>query len=135
MAHTELHFKLLRLGAPKEAENHATSNSFAIYHPFLPTAHLAHVPARVGELRPPEAEDPVDGLGAVDDLEAAVGGEERVAVGEEAEVTLPHEGDLKQTTHQLYRALQKGLSQVSRTSCFALTFFCKSRKPLTSVRC
>ena len=58
-------------------------------------AHLAHVPARVCELRPPEAEDPVDGLGAVDDLEAAVGGEERVAVGEEAEVTLPHEGYLK----------------------------------------
>ena len=78
--------------------------------------HLAHVPARVCELRPPEAEDPVDGLGAVDDLEAAVGGEERVAVGEEAEVTLPHEGDLKHTQrpHQLYRALQKGLSQVTR---------------------
>ena len=111
MARTELHLKLARPCDPEEAENHATSNLLPIdFSGQLP--HLAHVPARVCELRPPEAEDPVDGLGAVDDLEAAVGGEERVAVGEEAEVTLPHEGDLKQK--QLYRALQKGLSQVTR---------------------
>ena len=91
MARTEPHLKLERLRSPEKAENHATSN----LHFCGELTHLAHVPARVCELRPPEAEDPVDGLGAVDDLEAAVGGEERVAVREEAEVTLPHEGDLK----------------------------------------
>ena len=53
--------------------------------------YLAHVLPRVCELSPLEPEDPVDGLGAVDDLEAAVRGEERVAVGEEAKVPLAHE--------------------------------------------
>ena len=58
------------------------------YH--MPLTYLAHVRPRVAQLDPLQPQDPVDGLCAVDDLEAPVRGEERVAVRQEAEIPLPH---------------------------------------------
>ena len=55
------------------------------------SSYLAHILPRVVELNPLKPENPVDGLGAVDDLETLVRGEERVAVGQDAKVPLAHE--------------------------------------------
>ncbi len=57
--------------------------------------YLALVGPRVLELRPGQPEDPVDRLGPVDDLEAAVVGEQGVAVGQDVEVAPADERDLK----------------------------------------
>ena len=48
-----------------------------------------------------DPEDPVDGLGQVDDLDALVACEEGVAVGQDVKVLLPDEGDLKNKREKL----------------------------------
>lgn len=61
--------------------------------PFVP--HLTIVLPRVVEVGLPEPEDPVLRLGQVDDLVAAVVGEERVAVAQHVEVAAAEERDLE----------------------------------------
>ncbi len=56
---------------------------------------LALVCPCVLEVRLPDPEYPVDGLGPVDDVEAAVAGEQGVAVAQDAEPVPADKGDLR----------------------------------------